>query len=316
MRVNGVEIEDTFAEAFAMWGARLLVTADTLEWARTAAAAATGFATSIIGCGCEAGVNELGPGEGTPDGRPGLAVLVFAMSRKDMEKQLLGRVGQTIMTCATTACYDGLTGGERLTIGGKLRYFGDGFQRSKLLDDRRLWRVPVMDGEFVVASNRSSDSATRFRDSSARYERALVTEMGDLLRGRAIGASLAELARASFLMASFRSALKIVHPSSSTRRLDKELLALDIDLIMTALKVAQEEQFKATAKVVGDDRKDPLLVTEKVYPSMRTGDKDLAAQPEEVVGLPFGLSDMKQKPIRDESQLVERRFGKAEREEF
>ena len=151
MRVNGVEIEDTFAEAFGMWGTRLVVTAETEEWARTAAAAATGFATSIIGCGCEAGVNELAPGDGTPDGRPGVAVLVFTMSRKDMEKQLLLRVGQTIMTCATTACYDGLAGGEeRLKIGGKLRYFGDGFQRSKLLEGRRLWRVPVMDGEFVV----------------------------------------------------------------------------------------------------------------------------------------------------------------------
>lgn len=171
-------------------------------------------------------------------------------------------------------------------------------------------------GDVAKTSNRSSDSATRFRDSSARYERALVTEMGNLLRGRAIGASLAELARASFLMASFRSALKIVHPSSSTRRLDKELLALDIDLIMTALKVAQDEQLKATAKVVGDDRKEPLLVTEKVFPSMKKGHKDLAAQPEEVIGLPFGLSDMKQKPTMDESQLVERRFGRSEREEF
>jgi formylmethanofuran--tetrahydromethanopterin N-formyltransferase len=150
MRVNGVVIEDTFAEAFAMWGSRLVVTAETREWARTAAAAASGFATSIIGCGCEAGVNELGLEEDTPDGRPGIAVLVFAMSRKDMEKQLLARVGQAIMTCVTTACYDGLAAGERLKIGGKLRYFGDGFQRSKLLDGRRLWRVPVMDGEFVV----------------------------------------------------------------------------------------------------------------------------------------------------------------------
>jgi formylmethanofuran--tetrahydromethanopterin N-formyltransferase len=150
MRVNGIEIEDTFAEAFAMWGSRLVVTAETLEWARTAAAAATGFATSIIGCGCEAGVNELGSDDGTPDGRPGVAVLVFAMSRTDMEKQLLARVGQAVMTCTTTACYDGLVADERLKIGAKLRYFGDGFQRSKLLDGRRLWRVPVMDGEFVV----------------------------------------------------------------------------------------------------------------------------------------------------------------------
>lgn len=172
-----------------------------------------------------------------------------------------------------------------------------------------------MSADAAKTSNRSSDSATRFRDSSARYERALVTEMGNLLRGRAIGASLAELARASFLMASFRSALKIVHPSSSTRRLDKELLALDIDLIMTALKVAQDEQLKATAKVVGDDRKEPLMVTEKVYPSLKKGHKDVAAQPEEFIGLPFGLSEMKQKPTHDESQLVERRF-KSEREEF
>ncbi|MGE5229901.1 MAG: formylmethanofuran--tetrahydromethanopterin N-formyltransferase [Deltaproteobacteria bacterium] len=150
MHLNGVEIEDTFAEAFGMWGSRLIVTAETLEWARTAAAAATGFATSIIGCGCEAGVNELGPDEETPDGRPGIAVLVFATSRSNMESVLLARVGQAIMTSATSACYDGLGGGERLKVGGKLRYFGDGFQRSKLLDGRRLWRVPVMDGEFVV----------------------------------------------------------------------------------------------------------------------------------------------------------------------
>ncbi len=150
MHVNGVEIEDTFAEAFGMWGTRLIVTAETLEWAQTAAAAATGFATSIIGCGCEAGVNEIGADEETPDGRPGIAVLVFATSRSNMEAVLLARVGQAIMTSATSACYDGLGGDERLKVGGKLRYFGDGFQRSKLLDGRRLWRVPVMDGEFVV----------------------------------------------------------------------------------------------------------------------------------------------------------------------
>jgi formylmethanofuran--tetrahydromethanopterin N-formyltransferase len=150
MHVNGVEIEDTFAEAFGMWGSRLIVTAESLEWARTAATAATGFATSIIGCGCEAGVNELAADEETPDGRPGIAVLVFATSRKNMEAVLLARVGQAIMTSPTSACYDGLSAAEKLKIGGKLRYFGDGFQRSKLIDGRRLWRVPVMDGEFVV----------------------------------------------------------------------------------------------------------------------------------------------------------------------
>ena len=150
MHVNGVEIEDTFAEAFGMWGSRLVVTGEDMGWARTAAEAATGFATSIIGCGCEAGTNDLATGEETPDGRPGVAALVFTTSRKNMETVLLQRVGQAVMTCATSACYNGLAADEKIKVGGKLRFFGDGFQGSKLLDGRRLWRVPVMDGEFVV----------------------------------------------------------------------------------------------------------------------------------------------------------------------
>jgi len=150
MHRDGVEIEDTFAEAFEMWAARIVITAEHRRWALTAAAAATGFATSIIGCGCEAGINELAADETTLDGRPGVAALFFAVSRKDMESQLLRRVGQSVMTATGTACYDGLEADERITIGGKLRYFGDGFQVSKLLGGRRLWRVPVMDGEFVI----------------------------------------------------------------------------------------------------------------------------------------------------------------------
>lgn len=150
MHIRGVEIEDTFAEAFGMWAARLVVTAENQRWARIAAEAGTGLATSIIGCGCEAGTNELDEGEETPDGRPGVAALFFTTSRSSMESQLMTRVGQAVMTSATSACYDGLGGLERIKVGGKLRYFGDGFQSSKLLDGRRFWRVPVMDGEFVV----------------------------------------------------------------------------------------------------------------------------------------------------------------------
>ena len=150
MQIQGVEIEDTFAEAFGMWGSRLVITADDARWARIAADAATGLATSIIGCGCEAGVNDLGEGEETPDGRPGVAALFFTTSRSSMEGQLMTRVGQAVMTSATSACYDGLGGAERIKVGAKLRYFGDGFQSSKLLEGRRLWRVPVMDGEFVI----------------------------------------------------------------------------------------------------------------------------------------------------------------------
>ena len=150
MRMNGVEIEETFAEAFRMWGARLIITAATPPWARTAAQVTTGFATSVIGCGCEAGVErELAPEE-TPDGRPGASALFFVTSSKAMEQLLLLRIGQGVMTCPTTACFNGLEGEKEIKVGASLRYFGDGFQSSKLLAGRRLWRIPVMEGEFLV----------------------------------------------------------------------------------------------------------------------------------------------------------------------
>lgn len=150
MRINGVEIEDTFAEAFKMYGSRFIISAASKKWAMEAATRVTGFATSVIGCGCEAGIEGEIPPDETPDGRPGVSILIFTMGKKGMEEQLVNRVGQTIMTCPTTACFNGLEGEEKVKVGGKLRYFGDGFQISKLLDGRRLWRIPVMDGEFVV----------------------------------------------------------------------------------------------------------------------------------------------------------------------
>lgn len=150
MRINGVEIEDTFAEAFKMRAARLIITAVNERWALTAARVATGFATSVIACGCEAGIEEVIPADETPDGRPGVSILVFTMGSKGMEDQLMRRVGQCIMTCPTTACFNGLAGDKKLKIGGTLRYFGDGFQISKLVGGRRFWRIPVMEGEFLV----------------------------------------------------------------------------------------------------------------------------------------------------------------------
>jgi formylmethanofuran--tetrahydromethanopterin N-formyltransferase len=150
MRIDGVDIEDTFAEGFKMWGSRLLITAANAQWARTCAQITTGFATSVIGCGCEAGIErELRPEE-TPDGRPGVSVLFFVSSSKTMEKQLVLRVGQGVMTCPTTACFNGLAGEKEMKLGGSLRYFGDGFQISKLFEGRRMWRIPVMEGEFVI----------------------------------------------------------------------------------------------------------------------------------------------------------------------
>ena len=150
LHLNGTAIVDTFAEAFAMWGARVIITAETAGWAGAAAQSMTGFATSIIGCKCEAGIEaELTAGE-TPDGRPGVSVLLFSTSAEGVGKRLVERVGQCVMTCPSTACYNGLAAEETVVVGGQLRYFGDRFQMSKLIAGRRLWRVPVMDGEFVV----------------------------------------------------------------------------------------------------------------------------------------------------------------------
>jgi formylmethanofuran--tetrahydromethanopterin N-formyltransferase len=146
--INGVEIEDTFAEAFGMWGGRVVITAVNQKWVREAADKMTGFATSVIACGCEAGIEgELAH---TPDGRPGISVLIFARSKDLLMQQLINRIGQCVLTCPTTACFNGLVGEERVSIGGQLRYFGDGFQSSKVIDGSRYWRVPVMEGEFVV----------------------------------------------------------------------------------------------------------------------------------------------------------------------
>ncbi|MGM0603299.1 MAG: formylmethanofuran--tetrahydromethanopterin N-formyltransferase [Bacillota bacterium] len=150
MQYRGVEIEDTFAEAFTMYGSRVIVTAQDEKWARTAAREAAGFATSIIECGIEAGLEkELLPEE-TPDGRPGCSLLFFTMKKESMLKELTKRVGQTIMTAATTSCFNGLKTEEKIKVGGNLRYFGDGYQISKLYSGRRFWRIPIMSGEFLI----------------------------------------------------------------------------------------------------------------------------------------------------------------------
>lgn len=151
MEKRGVRIVDTFAEAFDMWAARALITARSPAWALTAARAMTGFATSVIGCKVEAGIeSELAPAE-TPDGRPGVSVLLFGFDAEGLGKRLVERVGQTVLTCPTTACFDGLLqGDQRVVVGGLLRYFGDRHQSSKLLDGHRYWRIPVMEGEFLV----------------------------------------------------------------------------------------------------------------------------------------------------------------------
>jgi formylmethanofuran--tetrahydromethanopterin N-formyltransferase len=150
VHINGVKIVDTFAEAFSLHGTRFIITAANRQWALEAARSVTGFATSIIGCGCEAGIEEELAVSDTPDGRPGVAILLFASPPEQLEKQLLTRVGQCIMTCPTTACFNGLDSTDRITVGGSIRYFGDGWQASKVIDQIRYWRIPVMEGEFLI----------------------------------------------------------------------------------------------------------------------------------------------------------------------
>ena len=153
MKINGVSIDNTFAEAFPMKATRIIITALNLEWAYHSANALTGFATSVIACGCESSIEkELKPSE-TPDGRPGLSVLLFTMSKKEMIKQLQNRVGQCVLTSPTSACFSGIHEGDKVALGKNLRYFGDGFQIAKKIDGVRYWRIPAMDGEFLVAES-------------------------------------------------------------------------------------------------------------------------------------------------------------------
>lgn len=150
MKINGVSIDNTFAEAFPMKATRIIITALNMDWAYHSARAMTGFATSVIACGCESAIEkELKPSE-TPDGRPGLSVLLFTMSEKEMIKQIQNRVGQCVLTSPTSACFSGISEGTKVALGKNLRYFGDGYQISKKIDGTRYWRVPVMDGEFLV----------------------------------------------------------------------------------------------------------------------------------------------------------------------
>jgi formylmethanofuran--tetrahydromethanopterin N-formyltransferase len=154
MIINGVTIDDTFAEAFNMRGTRIIITAQNLTWAYHAANAMTGFATSVIACGVEAGIERELTAEETPDGRPGVSVLMFAMGSAVLMKQLETRMGQCVLTCPTAAAFSGIEGSPetvtRIGLGKNLRFFGDGYQISKRFGGKRYWRVPVMDGEFLT----------------------------------------------------------------------------------------------------------------------------------------------------------------------
>jgi len=148
---NICEIVDTFAEMFPLWVGRILITADSEKWALTAAAVATGFATSVIMSPAEAGIEGIVPADKTPDNRIGALIQIYNYNRFDLKTQMILRIGQCIMTCPTASAFDAMPNAKRkLKIGRSLRLFGDGFQRKGLVGNRKVWKIPVMEGEFIV----------------------------------------------------------------------------------------------------------------------------------------------------------------------
>ena len=154
------EVEDTFAEAFRSIYAEVLITARDRHWLDAAVSAATGNASSTILCDCEAGLDRhVGPGGdadfATPDGRPG-AVVQFHVPRfrKDraeaLERSLLVRLSQNVLTCPTAACFNLLDEPTYFKLGRKIAFFGDGYQFRAERHGRRVWVVPILGGEFVL----------------------------------------------------------------------------------------------------------------------------------------------------------------------
>jgi formylmethanofuran--tetrahydromethanopterin N-formyltransferase len=147
---NTVKVQDTFAEMFALWAGRILITAENERWVEIAANVTTGFATSVIMAPAEAAIERFVPASETPDNRPGALVQIYNRDRFELKHQLMERIGQCIMTCPTTTAFNGLTGRRVLRVGSSLRYFGDGFQKKALVNGRKCWKIPVMEGNFLV----------------------------------------------------------------------------------------------------------------------------------------------------------------------
>ena len=159
MELNGVEIEDTYCEAFGSFFARILVTAKNENWVKIAAQEATGYGTSTIHCDSEAGIDIFVPQDKTPDKRPGVALMFFVSDKAKIGNIVMNRIGQTVLTCPTTACFDALKNSLypekefEIKIGANLRYFGDGFEEKiEGTYPFEVWKIPVMDGDFIVQS--------------------------------------------------------------------------------------------------------------------------------------------------------------------
>ncbi|HUT81894.1 MAG TPA: formylmethanofuran--tetrahydromethanopterin N-formyltransferase [Candidatus Bathyarchaeia archaeon] len=146
------KIDSTFSECFEMWYSRILITAIDEEMALNAAQSTVGFATSIIMCTAEAGIEKLIEKDQTPDGRPGVIIQIWTRSSKKMKDELLARISQCAMTAPTTRIFNAVSEGTKSEPIGKLiSYFGDGYQKKGLYyDNRTMWEIPVMDGSFLI----------------------------------------------------------------------------------------------------------------------------------------------------------------------
>ncbi len=228
--LNGVKIHDTFAEAFGVTGTRLIITAVSTEWAKIAAQELTGYGTSVIACDAEAAVEQVLSQEETPDGRPGIAVMLFAFNRESLGKAVVKRVGQTVLTCPTTALYNGVKECPKekmLPLGKQLRFFGDGFQSSKMIGPERFWRIPVMDGEFLCA-----DSVGSFRGIAGGN--LLIGAKTALQALRASEAAVSEMNRCPGIITPFPGG--IVRSGSKVGSIYKGLVASTNDAHCPTLK--------------------------------------------------------------------------------
>lgn len=153
-------VEDTYAEAFRSLYARVLVTARDQKWLLAACQKATGHASSTILCDCEAGIEAIldgkTSGQETPDGRIG-AILQFHVPRfrKDrvehLERVLLARLSQNILTCPTTRLFNALDTDPFFKLGRKIAFFGDGHQFRSQMFGHKGWTIPTLGGEFFLS---------------------------------------------------------------------------------------------------------------------------------------------------------------------
>ena len=152
-------VDDTYAEGFRSIYGEVLITAANQRWLRHCVNAVTGHSSSTILCDCEAGVAEwiLDPDSSkTPDGRIG-AVVQFHVPRfrKDrrehLEKVMLARISQNVLTCPTARCFNRLDTDDYFKLGRKVALFGDRHQFRDQRYGQKGWVIPILAGEFFLS---------------------------------------------------------------------------------------------------------------------------------------------------------------------